>query len=333
MRLTLVTDAWHPQINGVVTSLSKTTDGLRRRGHAVTDIEPGPFRTVPCPSEPTLRLAMFPRRRVAWLLDGAEPEAIHVATEGPLGLAAWRHCLRCRWPFTTSYCTRFPEYIQIRLRIPARLTCGVVRWFHRPSHCVMVSTETLRGELERRGFSNLGLWPRGVDTELFRPRPRDFVDAERPLFIYMGRVAVEKNIEAFLRLALPGTKGVIGDGPALGALRTRYPQIRFFGMRVGEELARLLACADVFVFPSRTDTFGLVMLEALACGVPVAAYPVQGPLNVIENGVTGVLAEDLRVACLRALELDRHACREAALQHSWERVAEQFESNLVPIAV
>lgn len=332
MRVTVVTDAWHPQVNGVVTTLSKTTEGLKHLGHEVNVISPEGFRTMPCPSEPTLRLAIFPKRRVRRLLDEQRPDAIHVATEGPLGMAARRVCVRQGWRFTTSYCTRFPEYLKMRLRVPLGWTYSVVRWFHRPSSCVMVSTDTMRGELEEKGFHNLGHWPRGVDTDLFRPREeRDLLGLERPIFTYMGRVATEKNIGAFLDADLPGSKCVIGDGPALASLRTKYPRVQFLGMKQGEELAQLLACADAFVFPSRTDTFGLVMLEALACGVPVAAFPVQGPLNVIENGRTGVLSEDLREACLGALELDRDVCRAFAMEHSWDRVAEQFANNLVPV--
>jgi glycosyltransferase involved in cell wall biosynthesis len=325
-----VTDAWTPQISGVVTTLTHTVEALREVGHSILTITPNEFRTFPCPSEPTLRLSFMPGRRVRRTLDEFQPEAIHIATEGPLGFAARRHCRRRGLAFTSSYCTRFPEYMKMRLWVPLRVGYAVVRRFHAPSSGVMVTTESLRRELEQRGFRNLVLWTRGVDTDLFRPRPKDFLADPRPIFMYMGRVAVEKNIEEFVSLGLPGTKCVVGDGPALEHLRAKYSAVKFTGFMQGEELAQHLAAADVFVFPSRTDTYGLVMLEALACGVPVAAHPVQGPADVIESGVTGILDEDLRRASLEALKLNPETCRRFALTRSWARCADLFLANLVP---
>jgi glycosyltransferase involved in cell wall biosynthesis len=294
-------------------------------------ITPAGFKTFACPTYPEIRLAWRPRKTLRALLDAFKPEALHIATEGPLGLAARAYCVSRRLPFTTSFHTRFPEYIQLRFYIPSALTYGLLRWFHGQAKRTLVSTSSLREELSRRGFKNLVLWSRGVDTELFRPRPQGFLADERPIFTYLGRVAVEKNVEAFLRLDLPGTRYVIGDGPQLAELRQRYPGVRFTGAKTGLELAQYLAAADVFVFPSRTDTFGLVMLEAMACGVPVAAYPVQGPLDVVRHGETGFLDQDLRRAALQALTLDRNRCREFAARFSWRETTKHFLGHLWPI--
>jgi glycosyltransferase involved in cell wall biosynthesis len=328
MRIAIVTDAWHPQINGVVMTLTHTRDELARLGHEVLMLTPQDFATVPCPTYPEIRLALFPGRALARRLDAFTPEGLHIATEGPLGLAARSWALRNNFPFTTSFHTRFPEYVRLRTGIPASVTYALIRRFHRSARTVMVATPTLRKELAGRGFERLGIWSRGVDTELFRPRPKEFLDAPRPIFTFVGRVAVEKNIEAFLRLGLPGTKYVVGDGPDLESLRAKYPEVRFTGYKVGEELARHVAAADVFVFPSRTDTFGLVLIEALACGVPVAAYPVQGPIDIIENGVTGCLDEDLGAAARSALALDPERCRAAALKYTWAECTQQFLGHL-----
>jgi glycosyltransferase involved in cell wall biosynthesis len=263
------------------------------------------------------------------LLDEFQADAIHLSTEGPLGIAARRYCLRRGRPFTTAFHTRFPEYVHARFGLSTRVTYGLVRRFHRPASHTMVATTSLAEELARRGFRNLTRWSRGVDTELFKPRDRNFLDLPRPISLYVGRVAVEKNIEAFLQLSLPGTKVVVGDGPQRTQLEREYPQAVFVGMKQGEALARHYAAADVFVFPSLTDTFGLVILEALACGVPVAAFPVTGPRDVIGDARVGCLDDDLQRAVTRALALDRQACRAFALNFSWAHSIRQFRSHLV----
>ena len=326
--LAIVTDAWHPQTNGVVVTLTRTRDELEKLGHAVSVIGPDAFRTFPCPSYPEIRLALFARRKLHAMLNRLRPDAVHIATEGPLGLAARAWCQKRGFPFTTSFHTQFPEYIQMRTRIPVALTYRWMRWFHAPAKTVMVATASLHRCLEGRGFQRLGFWSRGVDTEVFRPRDRAFLDAPRPVFMYVGRVAVEKNIEAFLHLDLAGSKFVVGTGPDLDRLKHKYPEVHFTGYQQREDLAKYLAAADVFVFPSRTDTFGLVLLEALACGIPVAAYPVQGPIDIIENGVTGYLDEDLGAAALRALTIDPAGCRRAALRYTWAACTQQFLGHL-----
>lgn len=328
MNLVIISDAWHPQTNGVVVTLGRTRQELERLGHTVTVTSPDAFYTVPCPGYPEIRLALFARRAVHARLDELQPQAVHIATEGPLGLAARSWCLKRNFPFTTSFHTQFPEYIQLRTRIPVGLTYRLMRWFHDPAVRTMVATPTLRRRLEKRGFKNLVYWSRGVDTELFRPRNKQCLDGPRPVYMYVGRVAVEKNIEAFLKLDLPGSKYVVGTGPDLEMLRSRFPDVRFTGYLTREPLAEHVAAADVFVFPSRTDTFGLVLLEALACGVPVAAYPVQGPIDIIEDGVTGYLSEDLAAAAVRARFLDPDRCRRQALQYSWSASTQQFYSRL-----
>jgi glycosyltransferase involved in cell wall biosynthesis len=330
VKIAIVTDAWRPQTNGVVQTLSKTAQTLRAAGHEVLMIEPNHFRTFPCPTYPEIRLAWLPYRRLAQLLREFAPDCIHVATEGTLGMAARSWCQRHRFPFTTSYHTQFPEYVRARVPIPLALSYAHLRRFHSAAARTMVATPTLQKQLEIRGFRNIVRWTRGVDVELFKPGPKEFLDLPRPIFVYMGRVAVEKNIEAFLGLDLPGTKLVIGDGPARRSLQAQFPATQFAGYKFGAELAAHLAAADVFVFPSRTDTFGLVLLEALACGVPVAAYPVTGPIDVIENGATGVLNEDLRIAALAALQLNPTHCRAFALAHTWEAATKQFLGNLAP---
>lgn len=328
MKIAIVSDAWHPQINGVVMTLTHTRDQLVRMGHEVLVVSPNEFHTVPCPTYPEIRLSLFPGRGVARQLTAFAPEAVHIATEGPLGLAARNWCRQHDLPFTTSFHTRFPEYVKLRTGIPLAAGYAVMRWFHGPAAAVMVATPTLRDELAARGMKNLAIWSRGVDTNLFCPREKSFLADPRPIFMYVGRVAVEKNIKAFLDLELPGTKYVVGGGPDLESLRAKYPHVRFTGYKVGEELARHVAAADVFVFPSRTDTFGLVVIEALACGVPVAAYPVQGPADIIEQGVTGYVDEDLRAAALKALELAPAACRLASRRYSWEACTRQFLGHL-----
>lgn len=331
MRILIVTDAWYPQVNGVVRTLDTVRGELVAMGHAVEVIAPDRFRTVPCPTYPEIRLALFPRRRIRRLIDGFRPDAIHIATEGPLGWAARRVCLGRGLPFTTSFHTKFAEYIHARFRIPVAWGYAVLRRFHAPSRGVMVATRSLAASLAARGFRNLKRWSRGVDTELFRPRPKSFLVAPRPIAMFVGRVAVEKNIEAFLELDLGGTKFVVGDGPQLAELKARYRHVRFTGYKSGVELAAHIAAADVLVFPSRTDTFGLVLLEALACGVPVAAYPVTGPIDVINGHAVGALDDDLAAAARKALRIPAAACREFALQFSWRACAELFAANLHPI--
>ncbi|MDN5869638.1 MAG: glycosyltransferase family 1 protein [Nitrococcus sp.] len=329
-RIALVTDAWCPQINGVVTTLTHTVSELERLGHEVLVIHPGQFRTAPLPSYPEIKCALLPGWRLRRQLDAFAPQAIHIATEGPLGLAARRYCRRHGLRFTTSLHTRFPEYVRLRLPfVPLAAGYAFLSWFHGGATRTLVSNPAMAEEMRERGIANLALWSRGTDTETFRPDEPFPLEGERPVFMYMGRVAPEKNIEAFLKLDLPGTKYVIGDGPSLASLRRRYPAVRFTGYRTGRELARHVAAADVFVFPSRTDTLGLVMLEAMACGVPVAAYPVLGPNSVVKNGETGCLHEDLRRAALRALDLDRRRCREAACARSWRIVTREFVGQLV----
>jgi glycosyltransferase involved in cell wall biosynthesis len=331
MRIALATDAWLPQVNGVVTTLARTREELTRLGHEVFYVTPEGFRTAPLPSYPEIRMALFPGRRIATMLDAFAPDAIHIATEGTIGLATRAYCVRRNLPFTTAYHTRFPEYVRLRTRLPLKAGYALSRWFHGRAARTMVATASLREELEAWGFRNLAPWSRGVDGTLFRPRPRVPSSDPRPVYLYCGRVAIEKNIEAFLSLDLPGTKVVVGDGPDLAMLRRKYPDARFTGYRKGEALAQTIAQADVFVFPSRTDTFGIVLIEAMACGVPVAAFPVPGPIDVIEDGVTGILSEDLHTAAVQALNLSRHACVAAASRYTWEASARQFLSNLEPV--
>jgi glycosyltransferase involved in cell wall biosynthesis len=331
MRILMVTDAWFPQVNGVVRTFATVKREVERMGHAVQVVSPDQFATLPCPGYPEIRLAVAPGRKLAAMLTQARPDAIQIVTEGPLGLAARNICVRRGLPFTTSFDTRFPEYLQVRTRIPAAWTYPLMRWFHRPSRAVMAATPRLKTELEGRGFRNVVLWGRGVDTELFHPRPRGGDEWKRPLMLYAGRVAVEKNLQDFLDLKRPGTKLVVGGGPQLAALKRRYPDAAFLGPREGEALAALYAAADVFVFPSRTDTFGLVLLEALACGTPVAAYPVTGPIDVVGNAPVGALDEDLERAVQRALVIPRDNCREFAERFSWDVSARQFLRNLHPI--
>jgi glycosyltransferase involved in cell wall biosynthesis len=332
MRILLVTDAWSPQVNGVVRTLQRLKEGCEALGHQTHVISPEQFRTVPCPTYPEIRLALRPGRAIARQIEAFRPDCVHIATEGPLGFAARRHCVRHGMAFTTSYHTRFPEYVHARFPVPLSLGYAVVRWFHRPSRGVMVATRTIRDDLESRGFVNVKPWSRGVDTELFRPDHRPALHLPRPVYLYVGRVAVEKNLDAFLDLPLArGTKLVVGDGPALERLRARHPDVHFAGARHGVELARHYVSGDVFVFPSRTDTFGLVLLEALASGLPVAAYPVPGPLDVIGDSGCGVLDQDLGRAMAQAVAIPRERCREYAGRFSWLRCVEQFLGNLHPI--
>jgi len=332
-RVAVVTDAWLPQTNGVVRTLVTTVERMRAGGIDVHVISPDGFRTVPCPTYPEIRLSLLAGKAVARRLGDLAPASVHIATEGPLGLAARRWCLRNGHEFTTAYHTQFPEYLRARAPIPLSASYAFMRWFHGAASRTLVATPSMQRRLETHGFTNVARWSRGVDSVLFQPRSKDFLTLPRPIWLYLGRVAVEKGIEDFLRLELPGTKLVVGDGPARAALEARFPAVEFVGYKHGLELAQHVATADVFIFPSRTDTFGLVLLEAMACGVPVAAYPVTGPIDVVVQGVTGVLDEDLRVAAIAALGLDPVACRNHALGFSWETCTRQFVSALARTSV
>jgi len=295
-------------------------------------VTPDRFRTLPCPTYPEIRLVVWGRRAAGRMIEEFRPDAVHIATEGPLGHAVRAWCLGRRVLFTTAYHTRFPEYVEARFAVPRTLTYALLRRFHRPSAAVMVSTPSIEADLSKRGFTRLRRWSRGVDLDLFRPRDDHGFDLPRPILLYVGRVAVEKNVEAFLDLDVAGTKLVVGDGPMLDALRRRYPHVHFAGARKGEDLARHYAAADAFVFPSRTDTFGLVMLEALASGVPVAAFPVPGPIDILDGAEVGVLDENLARAVAAALAIPREACRAYAARFSWRDSTEQFLGNLRPFA-
>lgn len=331
MKIALITDAWRPQINGVVTTLQENCQRLRARGHEVETYTPDAFANWPCPGYPEIRLAILCGRQLSARLDRFRPDAVHIATEGPLGMAGRRWCLRHGHPFTTSFHTRFAEYVEMRTAIPARWIYKLLRWFHEPAARTLIATPALVDELRSRGFSKAVLWSRGVDTELFMPNEHR-IPNPTPQLLYVGRVAVEKNLEAFLSLDVPGKKIVVGDGPQRAELEEKYPEVDFPGYRFGKELANMIAQADVFVFPSHTDTFGLVMLEALACGTPVAAFPVRGPLDVIRDPSVGCMDEDLGKAITQALQLDRKTCREYALGYSWDRCAQQMEAYLEPIS-
>lgn len=332
MRVLVATDAWAPQVNGVVRTLNSLARAAARLGVAIEFLSPEGFPSFPVPTYPGLRLAVPNQRRIAARIEAIRPDAIHIATEGPIGFAVRWYCRRRGRPFTTSYTTRFPEYIAARSPIPQGLIYAVLRWFHSAASVTMVATPSLTSELSARGFGNLGMWTRGVDVDLFRPDRAIELDFPRPIFATLGRVAVEKNIEAFLSLDLPGTKVVIGTGPQEAELKRRFPEAKFLGHMDNGILASHLAAADVFVFPSLTDTFGIVQLEALASGVPIAAYPVTGPKDVVADHPVGVLHEDLRLACLQALSLSRHACRAYALNYSWENSARQFIGHARKIA-
>ncbi|MBL8660740.1 MAG: glycosyltransferase family 1 protein [Rhodospirillales bacterium] len=328
LRLLIATDAWYPQVNGVVRTLSTLAERLTAQGHIVQLLTPKLFRTLPCPSYPEIRLSLCRPRTVAAAIDDFAPSAIHIATEGPLGWATRRYCVRRKLRFSTSFHTRFPEYIKARWQVPLDWSYRFVRAFHRPAQSIMVATQTIEDELVRRGFANIVRWTRGVDTTLFHPSAKNLYGLPRPISLYVGRIAVEKSVEDFLRLELPGSKVLIGDGPQRPALEQAYPEAHFLGTKVGVELARHYAAADVFVFPSRTDTFGLVLLEALACGLPVAAYPVPGPLDIIGTHSVGCLDDDLGAATRRALQIPAAACRAHAETFSWDSSVRQFTTNL-----
>jgi glycosyltransferase involved in cell wall biosynthesis len=335
LRVLVVTDAWTPQLNGVVRTLEMLGQELRALGHDVRYATPQGRFTIPLPTYSEIRLAVFPRRGLEKLFRDFAPDAVHIATEGTMGMSARAICLRHGIAFTTSFHTRFPEYVRARFPIvPQSLVYRWLRWFHAPATAMMVATTSLKRELEGHGFRNLRVWSRGVDVETFRRIPDVSLPYPHPIWINVGRVAVEKNIEAFLALDLPGTKVVIGDGPARTALSHRYPDAKFLGPMTGDALVRAYSSSDVFVFPSRTDTFGLVMLEAMACGLPVAAYPVQGPTDAVGGAPGAILDNDLRAACLQALAIARSpegansSPRTFALERTWHKCTRQFLANL-----
>jgi 1,2-diacylglycerol 3-alpha-glucosyltransferase/glucuronosyltransferase len=328
MRILVATDAWHPQVNGVVRTYERLADEARSQGAEITFFTPAGFRTIPCPAYPGIRLAIPNRKRAFETMEAAAPDLIHVATEGPVGLMARSFCKKQGRPFTTSYHTKFPEYASALLSVPPSWGFALMRQFHNSGAGTMVATPSLQAELRQRGFARLMPWTRGVDTDLYRPRSARVFGADRPVFLYVGRVSKEKNLEAFLSADLQGLKVVVGTGPHLETLRQRFPDAVFTGAKSGEELAEHYASANVFVFPSRTDTFGLVMLEAMAAGVPVAAYPVTGPLDVVTQGVSGILDEDIAKAATQALKLDRAAVCEDAFRFSWAKTAELFLNNI-----
>lgn len=320
--LLLVTDAWHPQVNGVVRTFSCALPELESLGVRTEVVHPGMFRTIAAPRYPEIRLALPGGESIGAIAARTQPDFVHIATEGPLGMRARRWCVRTDTPFTTSYHTQFPLYLRRYFGIPATLTYRFVRWFHGPARSTLVPTRRVADELRAHGLKRLDVWCRGVDTALFRPVPPAITDLPRPVFVCVGRVAVEKNIEAFLDADLPGSKLVVGDGPARARLERRHPSVRFVGARFGADLVAHYCSADVFVFPSRTDTFGIVMLEANACGLPIAAYPVTGPIDVVRQGETGWLDDDLAHAARRALDIPRETCIAHAHDNSWHRCAD-----------
>ena len=336
-RILIVSDAWRPQVNGVVRTLTTIVNELEAMGHVVEVMGPDRFRTLPCPTYPDIALSLFPSRRLIRMIEAFRPDALHIATEGPLGLAARRYAIRTGRPFTTAFHTRFAEYLNARTGIPVAPIYRWMRRFHDAGAGTMVATRSLQDELKARGFQRIVPWSRGVDLSLFNPlpepaSPEPALNKRAPVFLYVGRIAVEKNIRAFLDLDLPGSKCVVGDGPQRAELEREYPDVTFTGAKFGAALAEAYASADVFVFPSLTDTFGLVILEALACGTPVAAYPVTGPKDILTGAAAkvGAIDPDLRKAALDALGADRAACRAHAERYSWRACAELFRSHLVP---
>lgn len=331
MRILIATDAWEPQVNGVVTTLKRTIDECQKQGHEFKVIHFNLFKTVSWPDYPEVKLALGCYEDIREIILDYEPDAIHIATEGPVGMAARRVCLEWRFPFTTSYHTKFPEYVSARLPVPLSFGYAVMRWFHKRSGRVMVATPTLQKDLESRGFVNISPWTRGVDLDQFQPNMEPiFENLQRPIMTYVGRIAVEKNLEAFLSLDLPGTKVLVGKGPQVEELTAKYPDVVYMGPRFGVELARCYSDSDVFVFPSLTDTFGLVIIEAMATGTPVAAFPAHGPIDLIPGSGAGVINDDLKTAIFEALQIDRKAVRTYAEKFSWAACASEFIRNLEP---
>ncbi|WP_267388128.1 glycosyltransferase family 1 protein [Sphingomonas sp. GC_Shp_3] len=335
MRIAIATDAWSPQVNGVVRTLQSVRAELERQGHEVLVVSPDQFYSLPCPTYPEIRLALASTSGVGKMLADFNPHAIHLATEGPVCLAARRWCLSQKFPFTTAYHTQFPDYVSARTGVNPEWVWRYIRWFHAPAQAILASTPSIEATLKSHDLNNVREWGRGVDLSLFSPATaadQTIRALPGPILLYVGRVAVEKNVEAFLTAEHPGTKVVVGDGPARGTLEARFPEAHFLGARFGAELAAAYAAADVFVFPSRTDTFGLVMIEAMACGTPVAAYPVTGPLDVLRPGV-GVMDDDLDAAIAQALTLDRAACAAYGGSFTWEASARQFLKALAPVGL
>ena len=332
-RILIVTDAWHPQVNGVVRTLDTTTRTLREMGHTVEVLEPSAFPQIAAPFYPEIHFALATPGRVADRMRKFAPDHVHISTEGPLGLLARRYCRKRAWRFCTSYHTKFPEYLHALARVPEHWTYRLLRWFHNGAASIMVATPSLEADLKARGFTApIRRWSRGVDQTIFRPRPRTASPYPRPVLLYVGRVSVEKGIEEFLKIDTPGTKVIVGDGPARAELAKRYPQVEFLGYRKGDELGGCYASADLFVFPSRTDTFGLVVIEALASGLPVAAFPATGPIDILTRKELGTCHEDLKVAIEEALKHgDREACSAEGASYTWARCTEQFLGNLVPV--
>ena len=331
MKILIVTDAWEPQVNGVVRTLKQTRLELQAMGNEVDILSPLEFKTLPCPTYPDISLSILPGRKVAQRIKAFSPDALHISTEGPLGLSARSYALKNDLPFSTAYHTRFPEYVKARTGIPLSLTYKFLKWFHGPSLSVMAPTQVVKVDLDHNGFKNIVLWTRGVDLSVFSADTTHVLNPENPIFLYVGRVAVEKNIEAFLSLDIPGEKWVVGDGPAMNHLKEKYPNTKYFGVINHPTLADMYRKADVFVFPSKTDTFGLVLLEAMACGLPVAAYPVTGPIDVLGNSLAGVMDNDLQQACLQALNIPRSVARAHAELFSWKVASEQFLKHLKPV--
>lgn len=328
MRILFVSDAWEPQVNGVVRTLKMTRRELELRGHETELISPLDFRSLPCPTYPEISLALASRRALERLIDRYSPDCLHIATEGPLGWLARSIALRRKWAFTTAFHSRFPEYVHARFRIPVRWTYALLRRFHNAAHFTLAPTPAIVSDLKARGFHGARLWSRGVDLKLFDHRGPRLDSSTRPVFLYVGRIAVEKQVNAFLDLDLPGEKWVAGEGPARKQLQARYPEARWLDVLDGPELARLYRSADVMVFPSITDTFGLVMVESMACGTPVAAFPVPGPIDVIGSSSGGAMHSDLRQACLKALELPRGAVRKRAEEFTWSAATDQMFAAL-----
>lgn len=341
MRLAIATDAWAPQVNGVVRTLTETISRLKARGHAVEVVAPDRFTTIPCPGYPEIRLALAPRFGVRKALGVFRPDIVHISTEGPIGWSARAWCLKHNVPFTTAFHTRFPEYVAARTRLSPDLIWPIMRKFHKGSRAILTATQSLRNELEIRGIQPTQLWSRGIDNVLFHPDQPDHPSLQhltKPIMLSVGRVAIEKNLEAFLDADVAGTKVVVGDGPARAYLQARYPDVVFLGTRHGAELASIYASADVFVFPSKTDTFGLVMLEALACGVPVAGYAVQGPLDIIGvegrgphdtlDQPIGCLKQDIAEAIKGALLLGRDDAARYGAQFCWDKCTNQFVNGI-----
>lgn len=331
MKIMIITDAWDPQVNGVVRTLKQTREELIKVGHEVEMITPNGFKSVPCPTYPDIALSLFPGKEVARKIKEFAPDAMHIATEGPLGLSARAYAVKNNLSFSTAYHTRFPEYVKARTGIPLKITYAFIRWFHRPSLAVMAPTIVVKNDLEKYGLTNVVLWSRGVDLDIFKIQESKVLNTAHPIFLYVGRIAIEKNINAFLEIDLPGSKWVVGDGPALPEIKEKYPEVNYLGVLQQHELAKVYAAADVFVFPSKTDTFGLVLLEAMACGTPVAAYPVTGPIDVLGTSNAGAMHEDLREACMQALKIPRAAARAHAEKFSWRDASEEFARHLKPV--